>query len=331
MTRRVWAASLASFHLMAARPKPPKPLKPSALKPGDLVGMITPASNVPNPDESYSKLDRNMQALGLRVKFGANVRKHEGYIAGPEDARLADLHAMFADPEVKAIFCIRGGYGTPQLLDRVDYKLIQRHPKIFLGYSDITALHLALHQRTGLVTIHGAAWNRELTPFTLQHLKRVLFETTPTGKVPAAPEHQLETLVPGKARGRLTGGNLSLITNLLGTPYEIDTRGAILFVEDVGEDPYRIDRMFTQLRLAGKLDSLAGLVWGECHNCFSKTVPPYPLTDVYDRILRKLKCPVFAGLRFGHTDDQAALPYGVMAEIDATQPSLTILESPFAR
>lgn len=330
MTRRVWAGSLGFPLIMAARPKPPKPIKPPLLKAGDLVGMITPASNVPHPEDSYAKLERNMQAVGLRVRFGDNVRKHAGYVAGPEDARVADLHAMFADPSVKAVFCIRGGYGSPQLLDRIDYRLIQRHPKVFLGYSDITAMHLAIHQKTGLVTFHGAAWNRELTPFTLEHLKRVLFEPGPTGPVPIGPSHTVKTLVPGKARGRLTGGNLSLITSLLGTPYAIDTRGAILMVEDVGEDPFRIDRMFTQLRLAGKLDGIAGLVWGECHNCVSKTAPPYPMTGVYDRLLSKLKCPVITGLQFGHTDDQAAWPYGVMAELDATAATLAITESAFA-
>lgn len=322
---------MLGFPLMtAARPKAPKLLKPPVLKPGDLVGMITPASNVPNEEESYAKLDRNMQAMGFRVRFGANVRKHPGYIAGPEDGRVADLHAMFADREVKAVFCIRGGYGSPQILDRIDYGLIRRNPKVFLGYSDITAMHLAIHLKTGLVTFHGAAWNRELTPFTLEHLKRVLFDRAPMGRMPTTPDQAVKALVGGKARGRLVGGNLSLITTLLGTPHEIDTRGAILMVEDVGEDPYRIDRMFTQLRLAGKLNGLAGLVWGECHNCNSKTAPPYALTDVYDRILSKLKCPVLTGLRFGHTDDQAAWPYGVMAELDADAGALTVVESAFA-
>lgn len=326
MTRR---AVFGTLPLLLASSKRPKAIKPAVLKPGDLVGMITPASNVPDPEESYPKLERNMAALGLKVRLGENVRRHPGYIAGPEDARVADLHAMFADPEVKAVFCIRGGYGSPQLLDRIDYGLIRKNPKVFLGYSDITALHLAIHQKTGLVTFHGAAWNRELRPFTIEHLKRILFDASPAGKVPVAPEHKVKMLVGGQAKGRLTGGNLSLITSLLGTPYEIDTGGAILCVEDVGEDPYRIDRMFTQLRLAGKLDGIAGLVWGECHNCLPKTTPPYEMSEVYTRILSKLKCPVMAGLQFGHTDDQVTLPYGVMARLDAEKGELTLLESPF--
>lgn len=315
--------------LLMAAPKRPKAIKPAVLKPGDLVGMITPASNVPNEEESYAKLARNMDVMGLKVRFGKNVRKHAGYIAGPEQARLDDLHEMFADPDVKAVFCIRGGYGSPHLLDRLDYGLIRKNPKVFLGYSDITALHLAIHQRTGLVTFHGAAWNRELRPFTIEHLKRVLFDPSPAGKVPVAPEHKVKALVSGKAQGRITGGNLSLITGLLGTPYEIDTRGAILCVEDVGEDPYRIDRMFTQLRLAGKLNGIAGLVWGECHNCNPKTTPPYEMSEVYARFLSPLKCPVLTGLQFGHTDDQFVLPYGLMASLDADRGELALLESPF--
>jgi muramoyltetrapeptide carboxypeptidase len=157
----------------------------------------------------------------------------------------------------------------------------------------------------------------------------VLFESDAPGKVPIAPEHNVKALTGGKARGRLTGGNLSLICALLGTPFEIDTRGAILMVEDVGEDPYRIDRMFTQLRLAGKLDHLAGLVWGECHNCAAKTSPPYQMSEVYDRILSRLKVPVLTGLQFGHTDDQFCWPYGVMATLDAGRGELVIEESPF--
>jgi muramoyltetrapeptide carboxypeptidase len=328
MTRRVFLGSPLS--MSASRALAPKKLiKPAALKPGDTVGFITPASNVPNAADSYAKLDRSMQVLGLRARFAKNVRKHAGYVAGPESARVEDLHAMFSDPEIKAVFCVRGGYGSPQLLDRIDYDLIRRNPKIFLGYSDITALHLAIHQRTGLVTFHGPAWNRELTPYTISHVQRVLFSGEAIGKIPVAPDHPVKALVRGKVRGRLVGGNLSLITSLLGTPYEIDTRGAIFFVEDVMEDPFRIDRMFTQLRLAGKLDGIAGLVWGECHLCRSKTDPPYSLEEVYDRLLRKLEVPVLSGLAFGHTDDQATLPYGVMARLDSDQGELVIEEPAF--
>ena len=316
---------------MGSANRPKKLIKPPRLKPGDLVGMITPASNVPPEmaEESYAKLARNMEALGLRYRLGGGVRKYPGYIAGPEEARLADLHDMFADPEVKAVFCVRGGFGSPHLLDRINYDLIRRHPKIFLGYSDITAMHLAMHQRTGLVTLHGPAWNRELTPFTLGHLKHVLFDGGPIGKLPVAAEHEVKALVPGTARGRLVGGNLTLIAALMGTPYELDTRGAILLIEDVGEDPYRIDRMLTQLRLAGKFDGVAGIVWGACHQCVSKTNPRYELDDVYARVFAKLRVPVLSGLRFGHTDDQFTWAYGVRAALDAGRGELTIEEDAF--
>jgi muramoyltetrapeptide carboxypeptidase len=270
--------------------------------------------------------------------MGRNVGQRAGYLGGTDQERLDDLHDMFRDPEVKAIFAIRGGYGSERLLDRIDYGLLRANPKIFLGYSDITCLHLAIHKRAGLVTFHGPMMISTFTDFTQKWFRRALFSAEPLAVVtnPAEtnqlrPVHTLRTVRPGRARGRLVGGNLSLVTRTLGTPYEIDTRGRILFIEDVDEQPYSIDGMLTQLRLAGKLDAAAGIVFGECSGCRPRDFQPsfestFSVGEVVDQILGKLAIPVLSGLTIGHTDDQLTLPLGPLASLDADKGELSIEE-----
>jgi len=313
-------------------------IRPRALKPGDTAGLITPSTFVSDPD-SLALAERTIAYFGLKPKWGKNVRQREGYLGGAVQGRLDDLHAMFQDREVKAVFALRGGYGAAQLLDRIDYDLIRSNPKILLGYSDITALHLAIHKKTGLVTFHGPVVLSRFTGYTQEHFRAALFDTKPIGAIanppdsnPLRPAHTLRTVRPGKARGRLIGGNLSLICSLMGTPYEIDTRGRILFTEDVDEEPYRIDRMLTQLRLAGKLEAAAGIVFGECADCRPKDYKAsfnstFTLGEVLDRILGDLKIPVLSGLTIGHTEDQLTLPEGVMATLDADKQELILEEA----
>ncbi len=316
----------------------PKLLKPRALQPGDTVGLITPSSYVSDPDRLIAA-ERTIRYFGLKPKFGRNVRKRDGYLGGSIDERLDDLHSMFADPEVSAIFAIRGGYGAAQLLDRIDYGLIRKNPKIFLGYSDISALHLAIGKHAGIVTFHGPVALSDFTEYTQKHFRHALFETTPLGAVTNPPEtnllrpaHTLRPIRPGKARGALVGGNLTLISTTMGTPFEIDTRGRILLLEDVDEQPYSIDRMLTQLRLAGKFDGAAGIVFGECKDCRPRDYKPgfestLSFGEVLDEILSKVQVPVLAGLTIGHTGDQLTLPLGVVATLDADKGELTIEEA----
>ena len=313
-------------------------LKPAVLKPGDMVGMITPSTYVSDPDRIAAAV-RTVEYFGLRMKMGRNVRKQTGYVGGTIAQRVSDVHDMFRDPEVKAVFTIRGGYGSAQLLDDIDYDLIRQNPKIFLGFSDITAMHLAIHQKTGLVTFHGPVTLSKFTGYTQEHFRKAMFDPKPIGSLsnpppsdPLRPAHTLRTVKPGKARGPLIGGNLSLIASLMGTPYEIDTRGKILFIEDVGEQPYSIDRMLTQLRLSGKLKNAAGIIFGECEDCRRSDYKPsfdatFSLGEVVDNILGELEIPVLAGLTIGHTDDQLTLPLGVMATLDADKGELVIEES----
>jgi muramoyltetrapeptide carboxypeptidase len=323
---------------MSAQVGTPKLIRPRVLKRGDTVGFVTPSTYVSSPDEIATAL-RTAEYFGLKVKLGANVRKKTGYLGGSIAERVADLHAMFADPSIAAIFAIRGGYGSAQLLPALDYDLIRTHPKILQGYSDITALHLAIHQKTGLVTFHGPVMLSGFTNYTIEHFRRALFETTPIGNVtnpkesnPLRPSHTLRTVRGGRARGPLVAGNLTLISTTMGTPYEIDTRGKILCIEDVGEEPYSMDRMLTQLRLAGKFDQAAGVVLGECARCTPREFRPgfdsnLSLGEVIDDILGGLKIPVLAGLTFGHTADQVTLPLGCAAVLDADKGTLTIEES----
>lgn len=313
-------------------------IRPMRLRPGDTVGVITPSTPVIDPDR-LTVVERTMKYFGLRWKIGKNVARRSVDYASFVQERLDDLHAMFRDKEVNAVFALRGGYGSPQILDRIDYDLIRRNPKIFLGFSDITALHLAIHKRARLVTFHGPNVASGFSNYTQQHFRRALFETTPMGRLTNPPEtnelrpnHALRAIRPGTASGQLTGGNLSLIVATMGTPYEIETRGKILFIEDVGEEPYRIDRMLTHLRLAGKFDSAAGVIFGECSGCSPgdykpSTASPYTLGEVLDNIFGALKVPVLSGLTIGHTIDQLTLPLGVAATLDADKGTLEIKEA----
>lgn len=316
----------------------PELIKPRALREGDSVGLITPATYVSDPDQLQSA-ERTLRYFGLVPKFGRNVRKRTGYLGGSIAERISDLHEMFADPEIKAVFCIRGGYGSGQLLDKVDYDLIRRNPKIFLGYSDITALHLAIFKRTGLVTFHGPVVLSRYTEYTQQAFRRAVFTAKPMGALTnprevneLRPQHSLRTIRSGEASGRLVGGNLSLIAMTMGTPFEIDTENRILFLEDVGEEPYRIDRMLTNLRLAGKLHRAAGIVFGECTECTPRDFRPgfqstFSLGEVLDNVLGDLPIPILSGLTIGHTTDQLTLPLGVSATLDAGRGELTIKEA----
>jgi muramoyltetrapeptide carboxypeptidase len=313
-------------------------IRPRALRAGDLVGLITPATYVPDPDRIVLA-ERTMKYFGLRMRLGKNAGKRMGDYHISVNERLDDLHTMFRDNGVKAVFAIRGGYGSMHLLDRIDYDLIHRNPKIFLGYSDITAMHLAINKQAKMVTFHGPIALSRFTDYSQKYFRKALFETQPIGKVTNPPEsnelrpgHSLRTIRPGVASGQLIGGNLTLISNTMGTPYEIETRGKILFLEDVDEEPYSIDRMLTHLRLAGKFDGVAGVIFGECQDCRPKdykpsSTIPYGLGEVLDNILGDLKVPVLYGLTIGHTDDQLTLPMGVTAILDATNGTVDITDA----
>ncbi len=312
----------------------PNLIRPKALSKGDTVGVIASAVAVSDPDQLLAA-KRVLDHLGLKMKLGQHVAKGSGYRTRTVEERLSDLHDMFRDPEVKAVLEIEGGYGAAQLLDKIDYGLILNNPKIFAGFSDITALHLAIHKQAGLVTFHGpVVYWAAFSDYTFNHFKKALFETEPLGELANPPEepgpvkrqHPLRTIRSGKAKGRLVGGNLTLISSQMGTPYEIETKGKILFVEEVEEPFHRIDQMLTHLRLAGKLKEAAGIVVGECADCHRDAMWDLSLGEVLDNLLGNLNIPVFYGLTIGHTDDILTLPLGIEAEMDADKGTVTLLE-----
>lgn len=285
---------------------------------------------------------RHFESLGYRVTAPDDPQRSRGYLAGEDSLRAAELMAALTDPEVDAVFAIRGGYGVTRILDRLDYHAIRGNPKVVLGYSDITALHLALAAKTGLITFHGPVaveWSGDapVDPVSDAFFWRAVSgrrgedATEPARGYTIGAENgvQLDALHPGVARGRLVGGNLTLINTLMGTPYEIDTRDAVLLIEDVGEKPYRIDRYLSQLRLAGKLDQLSAVIVGHFNDCDpDPEKPSLTLEQIFDDYLVSLDIPVITGFPAGHDFPNITLPLGAMVDVDADRRRITILEDP---
>lgn len=338
--RRTWlkSALLAPFvtrfppQLPAALP----PVKPPRLKPGDTIGLFCPAAPAYSKETVQITIE-SLQALGFRTKLSPHFYDRYGYLAGRDTDRAADFNALFADQSVNAVLAMHGGWGCARILPLINYEQIRRTPKIILGYSDITALLLAVNAKTGLVTMHGpegaATWNA----FTVDWFRRVLMagETTlfrnPTamGDNLTQKADRITTIRPGTARGRLIGGNLTVLSHLVGTPYLPDWNGAILFLEDVHEDVYRMDRMFSQLKLAGILGQVAGVVFGKCTKCEPDSGGGYgslTLEEILDEYIKPLNVPAYSGAMIGHIADKFTIPVGLTAEIDATKGTIQLLE-----
>jgi muramoyltetrapeptide carboxypeptidase len=345
-SRRQVLAGAASLALAGALPSPlsalesgsarPRTVRPGRLRPGDTVGLVNPAGALWEPVNADIAAE-SLAVLGFKTKRGPNLLARRGYFAGTDEQRAADLNAMFADPEVRAIHCVRGGWGSARVLPLLDWKTIERNPKILLGYSDITALLLALHARTGLVTFHGPVGASQWNPFNVGYMKRVLqegeavtFENLKEVDEDdlTVVENRVQTLHPGTARGRLLGGNLTVLTSLLGSGYLPDWDGCILFIEDVEEAPYRIDRMLTQLRLAGILQKARAVVWGHCTDCKpGEGFGSLTVSEVLQDHIRPLGIPAWQGAMIGHIDRQFTLPVGAEVEADATAGTLKMLEA----
>jgi muramoyltetrapeptide carboxypeptidase len=294
------------------------PVKPRQLKQGEKIGVIAPAGPV-----LETELQAGIELLeefGHKVKLAPHLYDKQDYLAGDDEARLEDFHAMFTDNRVRAIFCARGGYGSLRILDKIDYKILRENPKILVGYSDITALLLAIYEKTGLVTFHGPVI-KELTKRTIGNLESFLNQVSSDGFF----ELELaggRSLKPGRATGVLLGGNLSLICHLIGSPFMPSLKGALLFIEEKGEDLYRIDRMLTHLRLSGVLEELEGLVAGSFQDCGDRASIDRLLLDT----VSGLNIPLVTGLPVGHGLINVSLPIGLQAAIDADKMTLQILE-----
>ena len=311
-------------------------VKPKRLRPGMSVGLVTPASNVPEDQELHAAMDL-VRSLGFSAEPAVNLFSRTQYLAGTDQQRADDLNAMFADTDIDAIFCVRGGYGSGRLLRYLDYDMIAANPKVIMGYSDITSILNAIYLRTGLVTFHGPIAGGNFSNYTYEQYKKVLIEPAQIARIGEPPEfetrpgvvdwkNRLTTIVSGVAEGHLVGGNLSLMVTLLGTPFEPQFEGAILFLEDVDEPPYSVDRMLTHLWMAGKLEQVAGIVLGKFtdgghdSNTFS-------MEEVLRDRLGPLGIPALRGAMIGHIEDKTVVPLGVQARLDVDAGSLTLLEA----
>ncbi|HEV8061521.1 MAG TPA: LD-carboxypeptidase [Gemmataceae bacterium] len=312
-------------------------LKPAALKPGDTIALIAPAGHAEIvPLMAYKK---ELEQGGFKVLIPEGIeRRKSAYLAGTDEERAAELNAMIHDPKVRAIFPVRGGYGLTRIIDRIDYAALEKDPKIITGFSDLTALHLAIARKARVITFHSPMpmydlWKHDKPEFAFEaeSFRRAVFADQYKGgekgyTVATPAESKPVKLVGGCARGRLLGGNLTLICSTLGTPYAIQPQGIILFVEDVNEAPYRVDRSLSQLRLAGILDSVAGVMVGSFSS--KEKSDAKELERVLSEYFGALKVPVIMNYPVGHTPWNATLPEGGYVELDADKAVLRILENP---
>jgi muramoyltetrapeptide carboxypeptidase len=339
---RRWMLTAAASMLPAVTsgaelPKDADWVVPPGLKPGDTIAFVAPAAPAELPSmRAYADI---LEKAGYKVIIPKDIEnRKQNYLGGTDEQRADEINQFLRDPKVRAIFPVRGGYGLTRIIDRIDYAALRKDPKIITGYSDLTALHLAVAREARVVTFHSPMPMRDLWredqaeyAFAARSFRRAVFaDQYPQGQtgfpIAMPADHRPVALVGGKARGRLLGGNLTLICSTLGTPYAIQPQKAILFIEDVNEAPYRIDRSLSQLRLAGVLDSLAGVVVGS----FTSKEP----TDAAetDRVLReyfgKMKIPALMNFPVGHTPRNATLPHGGLVELDADKGELRVVENP---
>ena len=310
----------------------PELLKPSALRPGDRVGIIAPASNV-DPAHLQAGI-RRLEQMGYVPLHQPGILDQDLYFAGTVHRRLRELHEMFERDEIRAVICARGGYGANYLLPHLDLDLIGRHPKIFVGYSDITCLLTYLNDATGLVTFHGPMVAKDFAetdpPGVDENSWRAALGGNSQWELASHAVFGLNPLVAGEGEGVLYGGCLSILVASLGTPYEAKTEGKLLFLEDIAAKPYQIDRMLMQLKLAGKLEGVRGIVFGELMHCVQSPDQGYTLQEVVFRIVEDLKVPVAYGLRSGHASrENVTLPFGVRARLSFAHETvrLEIMES----
>ncbi|MCB7481149.1 S66 peptidase family protein [Christiangramia sediminis] len=313
-----------------------KVIIPKKLLAGETIAIVSPAGAI-FETEPYQIAQESFKAMGLEVKFGKFTHSRYGHLAGTDEERAEELNEMFRDPNIKAIIALRGGSGSARILDKLDYKAIKNNPKIFVGYSDITALHLAIFKKTGLVTFHGPVAVSSWNSFSYEYFKKLLFDaeaitySNPDSKGNALTQtsNRIRTINKGKSKGQLLGGNLSVLTSIMGTPYfPKDWQGKILYLEDIGEKIYAVDRMMSQLELGGVLKQISGFVFGKCNGCDpgGNGYGSLTMEEVIDHYIKPLNIPAYSGAMIGHIDDNVTIPNGIEAEIDANQGTIQLLK-----
>ena len=315
--------------------KKKKTVKPKRLQKGDTIGLISPGSYI--SDEGLQKAVTNLEDFGFKVALSKNIRALRGYNAGTDQERLHDLHSMFLDAKIAGIWCARGGYGCGRLLPFIAYPLIKKHPKVLVGFSDITALLQAINKKTGLVGFHGPVASSDFTDYTKEYLTKILVEPQKRLTIPISKQneelgktdkiYQSSVIREGRATGKIIGGNLSLLAPLAGTKYQPDIKGKLLFIEEIGESPYRIDRMLTQLRQSYLLREAAGIILGVFKGCEAEEGSrSLSLLETLKDRLFDLNIPVLYGASFGHIADNLTFPIGVKATLDTWEKTITLLE-----
>jgi muramoyltetrapeptide carboxypeptidase len=303
-------------------------IKPPALKQGDTIAVTAPAGAIFNPDAA-AKFTAILNNLGFKVVHGKTLTEKYGYLAGPDKFRADELNSFFKDDNVKGIIAMRGGWGCARMLPYVDYESMKKNPKVLMGFSDITALLIAAYTKAGLVTFHGPVGYSSWNDFSVDYVKRILMQKERVMMMqPAFCKDKLCTITTGKAKGVLVGGNLAVITSLIGSSYLPDWQDKILFLEETTEEVYRIDRLLTQLKLSGILDKLSGFIFGECVKCDPEE-PEKSLTlmQVFEDHIKPLGIPAFYGSMIGHIENKFTLPVGIEAEMDAASGMIKLSEA----
>jgi muramoyltetrapeptide carboxypeptidase len=348
MHRRHFLGSAAAASIAAAVGLPPrlraqssKPIKPKRLSLGDTVGLVAPA-NATFQSVELQVAKESLEALGLKVKTGGHLLDRHGYMAGLDKDRADDINRFFADPNIHAVLPIRGGWGSARVLPYLDFDTIRRNPKIVLGYSDITALLLSIHAKAGLVTFHGPNGMGRWDAYSVDFFKRMLMQgeavtfsnpkTMSDRNSLTQVENRVQTITGGKARGRLLGGNLTVLTTIVGSPYLPQWDGAIFFCEDVSEGYYRIDRMLTQLKLAGVLSKIRGFVFGTCSECTAgdNNFGALTMEEIFADHIKPLGVPAWSGAMIGHSMPQWTLAEGIEVEVDADAGTIRMAEGAVA-
>lgn len=310
-------------------------IKPAKLKKGDTIGLVSPSSGLWEKSVIWSTIE-NIEEKGYKVKLADNIYSNTFYLAGSDEERAQALMKMFKDDSVDALLCTQGGYGSARIWKHLDFDVIKANPKIFVGYSDTTALHIAIHQKTGLVTFHGPdacdMSKKKKAEYNYKYLMKGLTTDEPIGEIEMAEEDKyLIKITGGEVTAPIIGGNITLLCGTLGTEYEVDTKGKILFIEEIDEEPWKIDHLLTHLYNAGKLHDAVGIVVGECVNCAPRKLEPGFYTersveDVIIDIIGSLGKPAIMNLPIGHTGNNPTVPIGVKGRLDGTKGKFEIIE-----
>lgn len=328
---------LQSDLMAASSGEKARTILPRPLKRGDTVGLVSPSS-ASNDEILFQFAQETLEALGFEVLRGKHLTDRYGHLAGKDADRAEDINEMFDNKKVSAIICIRGGSGAARILPLLDYKTIQNNPKPILGYSDITAIHNAIYAQTGLITFHGPNGTGSWNSFNVQQFEQMFFDQQlvrfeneqKKGDDLIVKKNRIQTITPGQAEGVIVGGNLTVLTGLAGSPYLPDFKNKILFLEDVGEDPYRVDRMMSTLQLMGALDEIKGFIFGQCSDCDpSGGYGSLTIWQILQDFIRPLKIPAYRGAMIGHVDKQFIVPIGAKVKMNADQGYFEMTESIF--